>query len=168
MVKRVYKSDVAKLLEEGKQLIKSQPNGKFIHKVGIVNLVLSGIPVSTISKYVSESVNTITLWVKKVDEHGFNSLIPGKHSGRPPKLTKVQLEELKQCLQKDPGEYNYRVWDGPALSAFVKQKYQIDMSVRQCQRLFHNLGFSLQRPQIFPNQNSDSPERKEFKKNSTR
>lgn len=168
MPKRVYKSDVSKLLEEGKKLIESQPNGKFIHRVEIVNLVLSGLSVAAISPYVRESVNTITSWVKKVDELGFSSLIPGKHSGRPSRLTQAQIDEIRDCLQKDPSEYGRRVWDGPSLSSFLKEKYQIDLGVRQCQRLFHELGFSLQRPQVFPNQEPNSQERQEFKKNSAK
>ncbi len=164
MPKRVYISDVNELLKEGKKLIESEPNGKFIHKVGIVNLVLSGLPVSTISKHIGESVNTITLWVKKVDEQGFTSLLPKSHSGRPPKLDLKQREKIRTALLSPPENHGYRVWDGPALSNFIEKTFTVKMSTRQCQRLFHELGFSLQRPQVLPCKNPDSQERIEFKK----
>jgi transposase len=37
-------------------------------------------------------------------------------------------------------------WDGKTLSAFIKRQYGIDLGVRQCQRLFRQLGFRLRKP----------------------
>lgn len=46
-----------------------------------------------------------------------------------------------------------------------KEGYVIDLSVRQCQRLFHELGFSRIRPQTYPSLGeSNEEERKAFKK----
>ena len=67
----------------------------------------------------------------------------------------------------DPKAYGYNVWDGPALSDYIKKTFGVRLCVRQCQRLFHNLGFSLVRPQTFPSKDKDGldEERKAFKKN---
>ena len=165
MPKRRYKSDKEALLNEGKLIVESSGEAKFIHKVDMVNLVLSGVPVATLSAATGNSVNSITGWVKKVDEQGFESLRTKKQSGRPPKISQDQLEEIKAALQEDPESRGFRVWDGPSLSNFVEDKYHVKLGVRQCQRFFHSLGFSLIRPQTYPCPHENSEERNEFKKN---
>ena len=54
---------------------------------------------------------------------------------------------------------------GPTLSAYIKETYDINLGVRQCQRLFHELGYSKIRPQVFPSKGyEDTEARNEFKK----
>ncbi len=71
MPTRKYKSDKNQLLTEGQRIVSSTDDAKFQHKVGLVNLVLGGMTPSSLSEHVSESKNTITMWVKSVDENGF-------------------------------------------------------------------------------------------------
>ena len=67
-------------------------------------------------------------------------------------------------MQSDPPK-KYNVWDGITLSAYIKEKFGIDFSVRSCQRLFHELGFSLIRPRPFPSKGyENAAARDEFKK----
>ena len=77
------------------------------------------------------------------------------------------MKEIDVALQSDPNIYGFKLWDGPSLSSFINNKYGISMSVRQCQRIFHELGFSLIRPQPYPSKGyEDTEERNEFKKNA--
>jgi transposase len=101
-----------------------------------------------------------------VDEGGFEALRPKKRPGRPNKLTKDQKEEIKVAILSEPSIHGYNVWDGPSLSDFILKKYEVKLGVRQCQRLFHQLGFSQIRPQAFPSKDhEEDPNREEFKKN---
>ena len=38
------------------------------------------------------------------------------------------------------------LWDGKTLSAFIQERYEVPVGVRQCQRLFRRLGFRLRKP----------------------
>ena len=38
------------------------------------------------------------------------------------------------------------LWDGKVLSAYMKQEWGIKLGIRQCQRLFRQLGFRLRKP----------------------
>ena len=38
------------------------------------------------------------------------------------------------------------LWDGKTLSAYLEGHFQVDLGVRQCQRLFRQLGFRLRKP----------------------
>jgi transposase len=79
------------LLAEGQIIVNSTDDAKFQYKVEIVNLVLAGITPSFLSQHSADSKNAITLWVKKVDEQGFESLKTKKQPGRPSKLSASDL-----------------------------------------------------------------------------
>lgn len=132
----------------------------------MVNLVLAGMVPSEVSKYCRESTNTITGWVKIVDEQGFEALRIKKYPGRAPKLNAQQLEEIKQTILEDrPEDHGYYVWDGPSLSDYIKKKHDITYTVRHCQRLLRSLGFSLVRPQPYPSKGEENEvAREDFKK----
>ena len=166
MPARKYKTDPAQLLAEGQQIIRSTSDAKYRHKVEMVNLVLSGLTPSYLSSYCGDSKRTITLWVKIADEQGFAALKTKKPTGRPPRLTKEEKAEIRAILEEDdPKKYGQNVWDGPSLSAYIKKTYGVKLGVRQCQRLFHSLGFSLVRPQTFPSKGEENEqERTEYKK----
>ncbi len=86
-------------------------------------------------------------------------------TGRTAKLSKEQKEEIKNALINPPKESGYYKWDGISLSDCIKNQYDIDLCVRQCQRLFHKLGFSKIRPQTYPSLGeSNEEEREAFKK----
>ena len=166
MPARKYKTDPDQLLAEGQQIIHTTSDIKYRHKVEMVNLVLSGLTPSYLSTYCSDSKRTITLWVKIADEQGFEALKPKKPTGRPAKLVKEQMAEIRTVLEEDcPKKYGHNVWDGPSLSAYIEDTYAVKLGVRQCQRLFHRLGFALVRPQTFPSKGEhNEAERTEYKK----
>ena len=166
MPARKYKTNPSELLAEGQLIVNSTDDAKYQHKVEMVNLVLSGLTPSYLSTYCGDSKNTITLWVKVADEQGFEALKAKKQSGRPSKLTSDQMTEIRSVLEEDnPKKYGHNVWDGPSLAAYIKATYSVTLCVRQCQRLFHNLGFSLVRPQTFPSKGEQNEEeRSEYKK----
>ena len=166
MPTRKYKTNPDQLLAEGQLIVSSTQDAKYQHKVEMVNLVLSGLTPSYLSRYCGDSKNTITLWVKIADEHGFEALKEKNHPGRPSKLNSKQLVEICAVLEEDdPKKYGFNVWDGPSLSAYIVKTYSVKLCVRQCQRIFHKLGFSLVRPQTFPNKGEkNEEERNEYKK----
>lgn len=165
MPSRIYVTPIETLISQAEEIIKTSKDPIYVRRVEIVNFVLNGMVPSEVSKIVKKCKTTITSWVKKADEQGFESLIPGKHTGRPKKLEYSELEELKSILSKKPENYGFRVWDGPSMSELIKVKYNKSISVRQCQRIFHELGFSLIRPRTMPTKGENNEEeREEYKK----
>lgn len=167
MPERKYVTNKAELLAQGQMIVSSNEEASYIHRVECVNFVLGGMPPSEVSLYVPESKNTITSWVKTADEQGFEALHIKKQSGRPPKLSAEQMNEIESILiEDDPEKYGYHVWDGPSLSAFILSRYSVSICVRQCQRFFKNFNMSLVRPQTYPSKGKKNVEaREEFKKN---
>ena len=162
---RKYSTDPALLLEQGKAIMTSSDESKYLFRVFAVNMVLSGTPASQVGASAGFTKAAVTGWVKAVDEKGFEALRSQKHPGRPPKLTEEQLKEIDLAIQSDPKDYGIKVWDGPSLSAYIKKQFNVEIGFRQCQRLFKSLGFSRIRPQPYPSKGyEDAEERVAFKK----
>lgn len=124
------------------------------------------MPPQSLFECCGKARRTLSDLIKAVDEHGFEALRTKKHSGRPERLTTEQKADVKVSIASAPSEFGYNVWDGSALSHYIGQKYGISLGIRQYQRLFHELGFSLIRPQPFPSKgDEDTAAREDFKKN---
>ncbi len=166
---RKYNTDPSLLLEQGKAIMSSSDESKYLFRVFAVNMVLSGTPASQVGASAGYTKAAVTSWVKTVDEQGFEALRPRRRPGRPSKLTAEQLHEIDTVIQNDPKKYGLKVWDGPSLASYIKSQYGIDIGVRQCQRLFHSLGYSRIRPQPYPSKDYENTEEREaFKKNAPR
>lgn len=163
---RKYATNPEVLLEQGKAIMSSTDEARFHFKVFAVNMVLAGCPVSQISSLAGVSKVAVTGWVKTADEQGFAALRPRQHPGRPPKLSAKQCAAIDSAIQSDPKDFGFKIWDGPSLSSYISNTFGVKLSVRQCQRLFHDLGYSCIRPQPYPSKGyEDSDEREAFKKN---
>jgi transposase len=165
MNRRKYTNDPSILLKEGKEIMLSHDGTRYYFRVFSVNFVLNGMSAAEVAEIAGVSRSTVSNWVKLVDEKGFEALKTVKQSGRPSRLTADQKSEIDIVLQREPSEFGYKVWDGPTLSAYINKTYDIELSTRQCQRLFHELGYSKIRPQVFPSKGyEDTEARNELKK----
>lgn len=150
MNNRKYNTNSKLLLQQGKEIMSSSDEAKYHFRVFAVNMVLAGTPASQVGEYSGVTKSAVTGWVKTADEIGFEALHTKSHPGGPKKLSEEQYKAIDDALKKDPKESGYKVWDGPSLSDFIKNKYGIVLCVRQCQHLMHSLGYSLIRPQTYP------------------
>lgn len=161
-----YINDPKTLLEQGKIIVTENSDNKFIHRVSMVNLLLSGMSPKELSGFCGYSERTLQAWLKNVDESGWETLMAVKQNGRPSRLTDEQVSKLHDAVKCNPDNFGYNVWDGPALSDYIKSEFGIDYGVRACQNLLHRMGFSLIRPQTYPSlENPDDEARTGFKKN---
>jgi transposase len=71
---------------------------------------------------------------------------------------------VDRALRQPPRAVGLRgnVWDGKALAAWLRAHFAIDLGVRQCQRLFRQLGFRLRKPR--PQLAQADPERQKTHK----
>jgi transposase len=136
---------------EIQRYFENNEEARFIHRLHGVLLFANKEDEScdSIGALFGNSPRTVSNWIRKVNETGdIESLRSKPQSGRPPRLNQIQKEELKEVLQKSPEKSGMpcNLWDGKSLSAYIEEHYGIGLKVRACQRLFHELGFSLKRP----------------------
>ena len=169
MKRKVFKNDIEKLKLEGKLIMESCSESRFYSRVAAVNAVLSGVSPTVAAPWFGMTRRTLAGWVKKVDDCGFEALADKPRPGAKPRLDAEQLGLLDAAIKEPPSAYGFKVWDGGSLSAFIKQEFAVSLGKRQCQRLFHELGYSRIRPQTFPSKGYEqSDERNEFQKKRSR
>lgn len=123
----------------------------------------------TVAELVKRSQKTIQNWVNAFNEGGIEGIIPNKPQGRPSRLSKSQMEEIKVDVLTHPRKlgYEFSNWEGKSVSHHIKQKYSVELGVRQCQYILHELELTLQRPRYnFPKANAEKQEEfvNDFKK----
>jgi transposase len=148
--------------------ISRTPEGRYFHRLHAVLQVLDGSSAHDTGRLYGDSPRAIEYWVQRLTSKGLSGLLDGEHPGRPARISATELAKLRKDIRRSPRElgYNQNLWDGLLLSHHLNQKYSISLSVRQCQRLFHQLGFSLQRPRRKASE-TDASQQEAFKKTTT-
>lgn len=81
MNKRHFIHNPEELLKEGIEIVRTSNDKKFVQKVTLVNLMLERkITAEEISRISGIARRTLSGWVKKVDEEGFESLKANKYT----------------------------------------------------------------------------------------
>ena len=150
MRKHIFRSNIDNLISEGKDLLKGDVDMLLAYRISMVLLVLQGMPALQLAEYSDCEARTIQLWVEAVDKGGFDALRPHTKSGRRRKLDDKQKAVIKKALSGDPSLEGYTVWDGITLADYISNRFDVTLSVRSCQRMFHELGFSQKTPQTHP------------------
>jgi len=101
-----------------------------------------------VAELFGHSPRTVQYWIHCFEESGFAGMEETPRPGRPSRIEEAVLEEISQQLRRDPRELGYtqNLWDGKLLSHHLKEKFGISLGVRQCQRLFRQLGFRRRKP----------------------
>jgi transposase len=101
-----------------------------------------------VGELLGDSARTVVNWVQRFESHGLAGLSNGERSGRPSRLNERQLALVEAALRANPAQFGLptQMWDGPTLSEFLRRELGVSLRVRQCQRLFRQLGFRLRKP----------------------
>jgi transposase len=148
------------------QEIARSEDSRYDHRLHGVLLVSQGLSCPEVSNILGDSPRTIEYWVKDFNKAGFEGLREEKRSGRPSVIDGTILKNVDSDLRQNPTSFGYtqNLWDGKMLSHHLKQKYGIELGVRQCQRLFDKLDFRLRKPRPVIAK-ADDEAKAEFKKN---
>lgn len=118
------------------------------------------------AQFLGDSPRTVAYWVQRFEAEGLAGLADEDRHGRPRRLNQEQICQIEKALRNSPLNVGLSVnlWDGKTLSAYITQQFGIQLGVRQCQRLFRQLGFRLRKPRS-KIANSDPSKKEAFKKN---
>lgn len=147
--------------------IRRHEEARYDHRLHAVLLVGQKMTCPEVAQKLGDSVRSVETWVKQFDTRGFAALADKERPGRPSRLMEKQIRTIEKTLRGKPQDVGLtgNLWDGKTLSAFIKAKFGVIMKVRQCQRLFHKLGFRYRKPRhLIAHGNPE--EQENFKKNS--
>lgn len=128
--------------------IRRNDTSRYDHRLHGVLLVAQGMTCPQVAELLGDSPRTVVNWVQRFETDGLAGLSEGQRSGRPSRLSAPQLSRVEAALRSSPTEFGLptQMWDGPTLSAYIGQQLGVKLKMRQCQRLFRQLGFRLRKP----------------------
>jgi len=129
------------------EIVRSEES-RYDHRLHGLLLVASGQSCREVAQLFGEDGTTVQRWVKRFEDGGLDALREGERSGRPRTLDASQWRKLQNDLRKTPREFDLAatLWDGSVLSEHLRRRYRVRLGVRQCQRLFRQMGFRLRKP----------------------
>ena len=128
--------------------IRRSADARYDHRLHAVLLVAQGMTCPQVGQMLGDAPRTVEYWIHRFQDHGLSGLQESPRSGRPRRLSEEQREEIARTLRQSPDDVGLgtHLWDGKTLATFIEQQYRETLSVRQCQRLFGELGFRLRKP----------------------
>lgn len=155
---------------KAKEIVKAEihrtDEARFLHRLHCIILMCNGKTCAEVSALFDDSLRAVQYWAKSFNEQGLNGLRDATKPGRKAKLSAADKEVLSEDLRQQPTIFGYsqNLWDGKLLAHHIKKKFKVELKVRQCQNLFHELGFRRRKPR--PLIAKADPEKQEsFKKN---
>jgi transposase len=130
------------------QEIGRNEESRYDHRLHGLLLVTTGQSCREVARLFGEDPSTVQRWVKRFESGGLEALREGERPGRPRLLDAGQWRTLEADLRKTPRVLGLEanLWDGPLLAEHLRRSYGIRLGVRQCQRLFRQMGFRLRKP----------------------
>ena len=140
--------------------IRRSQESRYDHRLHGILLVAQGMTCPEVGRLLGDAPRSVQYWVQRFERRGLAGLQEGERSGRPRRLDNRQLAAVDRVLRQSPREVGMptNLWDGKTLSAWMEQQYGVELGVRQCQRVFRQLGFRLRKPR--PEVASADPELK--------
>ena len=141
------------------QEIVRSDESRYDHRLHGLLLVAGGQSCQQVAETFGENPRTVQRWVKRFEEYGLDGLREGERPGRPATLDVKQWAALGRDMRRTPAEFGHaaHLWDGKLLSEHLRQRYGVKLGVRQCQRIFGQMGFRLRKPR--PQVAQSDPER---------
>ena len=161
-------SDAVSVLSLQQEIQRSEES-RYDHRLHGVLLVAQGMTCPDVARLLGDAPRSVEYWVNRFQQQGLGGLTERERSGRPPRLSQKQRKEVDRVLRQKPSDAGMRVnwWDGKTLSAWIDKTYGIQLRVRQCQRLFRQLGFRWRKPRPVLAR-ADPARQRAHKKNSDR
>jgi transposase len=128
--------------------IRRSEEARYDHRLHGVLLVAQGMSAPQVAQLLGDGRRTVEYGVKRFNAEGLSGLVEGERAGRPARLSEFQIEQIGEVLRDSPRAHGMRanLWDGKTLAEWLLRNWAVELSVRQCQRLFRQLGFRQRKP----------------------
>jgi transposase len=129
------------------EILRSEES-RYDHRLHGILLIAQGLSCYNVADVLGQDPRTIERWVQRFEKSGFDSLREGERDGRPRRLSEAQWEAVNSDLRQNPRNFGHmqNLWDGRLLSHHLDKFHNVDLGVRQCQRIFRQMGFRLRKP----------------------
>jgi transposase len=137
---RIVRAEAARTAVQ--QEIRRSAESRYDHRLHGVLLVSRGQHCAAVAAWLGEHPATVQRWVRRFAAGGCAALRDGPRAGRPRRLDAAAWAKAAQDLRASPRALGYEqaAWDGGLLARHLRQRYDVRLGPRQCQRLLLRLG----------------------------
>lgn len=116
---------------------------------GVRLLEEGGKSQAEIARILGVSPAAVSVWAKKLRQHGRDSLKAKKASGRPPRLTAKEKTRLLKKMKAGAIAAGFETerWTQARVQALIAKEFGVQYHQNYISRLLHDLGWSVQRPE---------------------
>lgn len=143
----IHRNTVKKLLQLKKEaeVAGEYRVAKRIHATLLNN---DGMTSGKISNILKSPKSCVALWLANYEKYGYESLLEGYRTGRPPYLTNKQKISLTDIVDSGPIAYGWMsgVWTSIMIAQVIKNEFLVEYDPRHVRRILDELNFSVQRP----------------------
>lgn len=134
-------TSVAELRTAIRHRVQHSRDNRFLYRLFCVLLVAEGHGPQTVADWMGEHARTLERWRKRFQLNGVDGLFDETSPGRPPKLSAEQVTGVADDLAQPPYVFGFGAdqWQGKYLKDHLRRRFDIDISLRQCQRLLKQL-----------------------------
>ena len=138
---------IAKLLALHKEALSEKAPRVALRIQGIL-LSLEKHSVPDIARLLHSERTTVHGWVKRWNEYGTESLLEGHRSGRPPRMTQHEAQQLRDIIDSGPVAYglNTGIWTSVNIAEIIEREFGVTYHPGHVRRLLRQIGLSVQRP----------------------
>ncbi len=132
---------IAQLRDAVRRQIGHSREKKACYRAFCLLMILKGQRISDIAEALGEHTRTIERWRKRFNEQGIEGLLDDTSPGRPSRLSTEDMAAVARDLHSPPAAFGLdgEKWRGKQLQRHLQQRYGVELSLRQCQRLLKRL-----------------------------
>lgn len=142
-----FSGETVKELTHRLRLAWHQGKLPLVKQLSALLLLADRLSISIIASRLGVSTTTIYDWRDAFLERRWASLVRGKSTGRPTKLTPSQRQQLKELVRTGPEAAGYATgcWNAALIQDLIQREFGKSYSVGYLSTLLKNLGFSYQK-----------------------
>jgi len=114
--------------------IENSHNAREIKRANAILMSSKGLQIKVISNIYEVDRDTVSRWITWWIEYGIEGLKDDLHTGRTPKLNKLQRIEVIQIVKEEPRKLKLAVGK-------IKEKFNTEVSVKTIKRILYKKNF---------------------------
>ena len=134
-------TQIAQLRDAVRKQVGKSREKRACYRAFCLLMILHGQRVSDVAEALGEHTRTLERWRKRFNEQGLDGLLDDTSPGRPARLSDQAMASLASDIEVPPSHLGLQgeQWRGKQLQQHLNERYQVDLSLRQCQRLLKKL-----------------------------
>ncbi len=111
-------------------------------------LLRAGLRQSEVARKVGAHRQSVSRWAHELEHSGVRGLRKAERTGRPPKLSAVQVRDIERALKRGPESFGFTsgLWTAVRVRELIEQRTGVRYHEDHVWRILRKLNWSCQRP----------------------